>query len=752
MRILSGIALSFMAASPALSQDERIVISAGEHDNYSRIAFHQSGGDIAIEQTGRTVRLRNVTPGASFDFSNINDRRKAYRILSAKKVSGGDGEAIELLLNCDCSVRTSTLGNGKFVLDVLSSAPEKTATAPQTLDQKVEAATERVGQAPSQEDILSVAQAHDQMVALLKQAASEGLITIKGDGASETANESPAQPSEPAERIALQEPPAGETPQETSEPEPHPAAVPVTHASTEPVSTAACVANTDLIIDGAALEENPLVAIAELQSQLAGDDGEHGAAARQLIDGYLSIGFGDEALALLSDNGAGDTVLADIARTVAERDVSDTGPLLGAQNCRGAHALWQAAANAPEAALAQYQRAGDAIETLPTRLRALIATRLAMKFVAIGAMGEAEELYNIAAALVEKPGPDLQYIRARLDQDPAHSEDVRDTLLEIAGSNSGASDDALLTLADSYSRREAQPHEGFTEDIGALARLGGSSRAMLAEADAWAKLGNLDAALFLLQSVSQKSGDDLHASRVSAQTIFDEALVSEDDQLRAAALEAFLKHKAWFAPDQLATGAKTKTARASQEFGLPNLAFSLLNNIKDRYDAEFMKTKAAAALAAGYVQDAIATAAPYAADPAFGEIVVKANLAGGQYNAALAAAGTLKDETLKAAWTSQAGWMARSWASAAESFRALDPNTLDERTALQFSLTAYKANASAPPAAADAVLSQSNETLAAGTRSLFSTPAQGSALQRSRQEVENANREIQMIEEILSDG
>jgi len=752
MRILSGIALTLLSVSPALAQGERIVISAGEHDNYSRIAFHQSGADIAIEQTGRTVRLHNITPGASFDFSNINDRRKAYRIISAKTVSDGDGDAIELLLNCDCSVRTSTLGNGKFVLDVLASAPAKTAGAPQSPDQKAEAAAQRVGQTPSQEDILSVEQAHDQMVALLKQAANEGLITIKSSNASPTTPEPSTQASEPAERIALQEPPANETPQEKTDPEPQPATVPVTQASAEPNLTAPCVANQDLIIDGAEFEENPLVAIADLQTQLAAGDEDSGASVRQLVHGYISIGFGDEALALLTDNGAGDTILADIARAVAERDINETGRLLGAQNCRGAHALWQAAASAPSDALAQYRRSGKSIEALPTRLRGLIATRLAMKLVSIGAMSEAEELYNIAAALVEKPGPDLEYVRARIDQNPEHSEEVRDKLLEIAGSNSGASADALLALADSYSNREAQPHDGFTEDIGALAKLGGSSRAMLAEADAWAKLGNVDAALFLLQSVAQKSSGDLNAARVSAQKIFDDAFAHGDEQLRAAALDAFLEHKTWFAPEQLATGVKTKTARVSQDFGLPNLAFSLLNNIKDRYDAEFMKTKAAAALAAGYVQDAIATAAPYAADPGFGEIVVRANLAGGQYNAALAAAGTLKDETLKAAWTSQAGWMARSWASAADSFRALDPNMLDERTALQFALTAYKTNASAPPAAADAVLSQTNETLAAGARSLFSKPAPGSALQRSRQEVENATLEIQMIEEILNDG
>ena len=42
MRILPGIAFSLIAASPALAQSERVVISAGEHDNYSRIAFHQS--------------------------------------------------------------------------------------------------------------------------------------------------------------------------------------------------------------------------------------------------------------------------------------------------------------------------------------------------------------------------------------------------------------------------------------------------------------------------------------------------------------------------------------------------------------------------------------------------------------------------------------------------------------------------------------------------------------------------------------
>ncbi len=788
MRTLFFITCASLQIASAAAETTPVVISAGEHDGYSRIAFHGDGANITVTQSGRRVTLHNVNRDTSFDMASINDRRKAYRILAAKPVRSNGKDAIELVLNCDCAVRTMTLGNGKFVLDVMadakptqqvaqaanptpkqSPAPAPVETPAQPTDEKVQSALERIGGTPSKEDILSVTQAHNQMVALLQQAASEGLITIKGDQEKATpvapkpnVIEEPAQqaahtPDENDTHIAE---PAIETasapdqdPDQSQTAAPIAGATPVTNASATIHRTASCLPDTYIGINAAEFEEAPLVAISKLQAELNnGDEMENEETILRLVDGYLSIGFGEEALALLVDNNAGHDIKAEIARVIAEQDLPSDSRLLRAQNCTDTHALWQAVASKQADTAMYYRRSAQAIETLPRRLRALVATRLAIKLIAADAYGDAEKLYQVAVASTEHPGADLDYVRARLDQHAGNGDGTHDTLLEIASGNTGASDDALLALADSYANRDARPHDGFTEDIGALAKLGGSTQATLAEADAWAKLGNVDAALFLLQSVGQKSDLDLDSARRSAKAIFEDAFANGDDAVRTSALAAFLKHQSWFAPEQSEVEIKIASAHESQNSGLPNLAFSLLDNIEGRQDTAFLKTKAAAALDAGYAQEAIAIAAPYTTDPAFGEIVVKANLNDGQYNAALAAAGALADDTAKAIWASRAAWMARSWASAAESFRALDPNVLDENAALQFALTAYKTNAAAIPPAVEAVLSTSNETLSAGLRSMFIKSNRGSALQRGRENVSGAENEIKMIEEILSDG
>ncbi len=793
MRTLFFITCASLQIATASAQSGPVVVTAGEHDGYSRIAFQGDGADISVAQSGRRVTLKNVGRGNAFDMTSINDRRKAYRILAARSIQSNGQDAIELTLNCDCAVRTMTLGNGKFVLDVVADsiptqkvtqatqlmpepaaeqapvrAPEKEPEQPK--DEKVQSALERIGGTPSKDDILSVTQAHNQMVALLQQAASEGLITIKSDqekvapipvaeSTNPTVTEEPAHqsasrlPEENTDHDAAPDVKTAAAPNENHTLAAEVAATPVTNASTTIHRTASCLPDTYIGIDGTEFEEEPLVAIAELQSALdTGGEMKNEETILKLVDGYLSIGFGEEALSLLLDNNAGHDIKAEVARVIAEQDLPSDSRLLRAQNCTDTHALWQAVASKQSDTATYFRRSGQAIETLPRRLRALVATRMAIKLIAADAYGDAEKLYQIALASNDHPGADLEYVRARLDQRSGEPGTSHDTLLEIASGNTNASDDALLALADSYAKRDAQPHDGFTEDIGALAKIGGSTQATLAEADAWAKLGNVDAALFLLQSVGQKSDLDLDSARRSAQAIFDDAFSNGDASVRASALAAFLKHESWFAPEQRAINIKIASANESQNSGLPNLAFSLLDKIEGHQDTAFLKTKAAAALDAGFEQEAIAIAAPHTADPAFGEIVVKANLNNGQYNAALAAAGALADETAKATWASRAAWMARSWTSAAESFRALDPNVLDENTALQFALTAYKNNAASIPPAVDAVLSSSNQTLSAGIRSIFNNSNGGSALQRGRENVSDADNEIKMIEEILSDG
>jgi len=767
MRRIYLVLITIFVASPAFAAGGSVLVSAGEHNGYSRIAFETNGSEVTVAQNGRTVRLLNLNPSVSFDLKNINDRRKAYRILNAKIVQTQSGKDLELTLTCDCAVRSSVLDNGKFILDVLDSAPapkavEPTATTAQTQEppktlsreeQSAERAAERIGTPPSQEDILSVAQARNQMVELLKQAASEGLITIKGDNTAAAPSKSTHKKNLPDSRIIMNLPDSADPTTTVSVDDAPALPTPITNASLNSPGKGICQPDGMFLIDGADFVEDPLIEISTLQALLADEeDSNRVDVVQKLVAGLLSIGFGEEALALLTDNGRQDSIRADVARIIAERDLPTESPLRTAKNCQGAHALWQAVISEPERTNGLYQRSGAAIEMLPHRLRALIATRIAINLVAAEAWDSAEKLYEVAMADVEHPGPDLEFVRARLDQRLDDPEAARDTLLRIAAGNSNSSADALLALADSYAKNEATPHEGFTEDIGALAKLGGSSQAMLAEAGAWARLGNVNASLFLLRSVGKKSRSDLQSARKSAQTVFDDVFTSDDEQTLAGGLDAFLQHKEWFAPDQRAVETRLASANTSQEFGLPNLALSLLNEIKNRDDKQYLKAKATAALTAGVIAEAIRTAAPLSADPSFGEIIVDANVRNGDYDSAIAAAANIADSTLNAAWTSRAAWLARSWKTAAVGFRALDPNMLNENTALQFALTAYKVKEQSLPSAAEAVLSQENTSLTEGLRSIFAEPPEGTALQRSQQQVESSSREIQMIQEILNNG
>lgn len=727
------------------------VVSAGEHGNYSRAVFDNTGGDVSLRQDGRIIRLSNVNPAAVYDFQNINVRRKAHRIISAKTTDDNGRQTIELQLTCDCTVRTSTLQNGKFVVDIIdaSSAPAPKSVVQKNTEEKL-----------TQDDLLSVEEAHNQMVALLKEAAREGLITIRDDiekndeAKSVETGEAATQPEMliPPENTP---PPATQKVDKLAQAEMSAAPLHTTQVSAETESenhSFSCLNDGRFFIDGSALEDEPLVRIAELQTALAAADGENRTEnVQNLVFGFLSIGFGEEALALLNDSGSGDTLFADIARIVAEQPVDPNGPLMGPENCRGAHALWQAASSEPSQAAAIYPRSGDTIRVLPTRLKRLIATQLASKMIAAEAWGQAEALFATASEGVENLGPELEYVRARLEKARGEDAAARDALLEIASQNNKAADDALLALADTYAREKITPHDGFKEDIGAVAKVHGSSRAAIAEASSWADLGNIEAALMILQSVASKSPEDQHAAQEMARTVLSNALTGDELKQKISALDAYVAHRGWLSVDGN-DALRLQAARSAFDFALPNLAYALLDETGGQTNGAVLRDKAQAALAAGYANDAITLAAPYASEEGFAEIIVSANIDKSEYHAALAAAAGVRNTESKAAMTARAAWLARSWQSALRNYQALDPNSLTARTALQYALSAYMAQQKTLPAGAEAALSSQSEILTAGLRALFAEPVQGSALERSRQEAERTTQEIRMFEEILSDG
>lgn len=749
----------FIAASllllpgAAIAAGGTISVSAGEHDDYSRIAFSTDDDTPFVQQKDRRVRVYNIDQSALYTLDEINIFRKAYRVAGAKIIQTESGKALEIVLNCDCTARANISHTGKFYIDIYETkaskplAPGADVPVPQT-------GKTAKNHSSLAADRLSVEQARQQMVALLEQAAEEGLVTIKGADPAET--ESGGAPAnlnrEGSPNIHDRRPDAapsvGKAVQDKSRSTPGVAA-----GSTEEKSELRCLPDSAFALEGEDFDKEPLVQIATLQAQLAD---AKGAAAREvmhhLVKGYLSIGFGEEALGVLIDYDESDSLYADMARVIAEREPQSDSALAYAQNCSGAHALWQAAAVDVEDIEKQYVKSNGALLQLPKRLRAVIATRLALKTIAAEAWPTTKELHDIAQAASGHPTPELLYIKARLDEQDGNTQTSRDSLLDIASHNSDASDEAALALAESYLDGKSEPYPGFTEDIGAIAKMHPSTKVALIEAKAWAELGNIEAALFLLRSVADKSPDDITLVRDRAISIIDRAISSADPRQQLSALDAVLLHKDWLALPSIAPDRIIKFARLAREYGLPNLSYFLASQSPREDGAALSYERALAALSADMLEDAIRNSAPYTEDSRFREILVKAELAGGQYHAALANAAALPDPEQKAALTARAGWFARSWGSAVRAFKNLDPNLFDENAALRYALAAYMAQESSLPPVVEAMFSNSNSHVAAGLQSLFSSSSKDSALERSRQSVDSASQEIIMIEEVLSDG
>ncbi len=753
IRSIFFISAAALAPSSVLGADPSIAISAGEHGDFSRIVIDGDDPDLAIETSGRVILLRNIDDTGLIDLGDINDRQKAFRIDHAKR-TGAD--TIELQMNCDCAVRTLRAPDGKTVIDITGSS-QRASNASAAEDPVRPAEAPPNEKRVTLEDTLTVAQAHDRMMDLLQQAADDGLVMLK---AAPTAPASDDRHD--ANSAVLREPPSKTANVENKKPA-YDAAIPAAAQSIVQASAVAppavepaprqCLEDHVLTIDGADFEDNPLVEIEALQLRLAETTGaEKDAVSRKLANGFLAIGFGEEALAVLKDKNADAAALFEVAQAVAERTLDPSGALLGATSCSGAHALWQAVADTGAAAPSHYERSGRAVETLPTRLKILIATRLAVKMADVEAWEPAQDLFEIAAGDSDKLSPELKYVRTRLDDHGAKDAASRESLLEVATKNSSASDEALLALAESYAEQGGIPHDGFVEDIGALAKIGGSSRAAFFEAYSWAAAGNLDAAMLLLKNEAPKSPDNAEMAAASASAMISRALSGEDSLLKVAALEAYLIHESWIDPDTMRRDVRALAADAAFSVGLPNLSFDLLVKAGAAPDRETGERLATAALAAGDANAAIRFAAPHATDPAFGALVAKANIQQMNYHAALATAATISDEKVRAHLKSRAGWLSRNWRAATEGFRGVDPSEFDDAAAIRYGLAAYMSGDTSLPGAVDAALSTQAAAIKAGLNSLFQKTAEGPALQRARALSSATTNEIYAFEEILNDG
>ena len=715
------------AAGAALADGE-IKLSAGEHSDYSRIVIPGGATDVFVDNAARTVDIRFASGDPIVDLSDVNGKHKAYRVVGARKIVDSNGAFVRLTLNCDCLVASTQLASGKLVVDIADAKPIA-AAAEEPAPQEAEAS-------PGGDDV-SVEEARSRMRDLLQRAANEGFITMRGaDPAPADAPLPKAAPPVKVDAPTLKAPP----------PPPPP----------EPVATADCQPDSAFAIDGGRFDEDPLGAIAEFRAALdEAPELKRNAVADDFARGYLAIGFGEEALALLADRGEKDSLLADMARVVAERPLSNSGPLMGALECNGAHALWQAAAAEPERAAKAAEGFADALSALPKRLRTLLAARIAKKLIDAGAWSEANTVYRIAGEHSEYAEDDLRYVAARLLDHEGEGGEGEELLRDVASGASEASQDALLALAARYAAEGGAP-EGLIEDLGALATTAKGSpiggEAALHEGLIWIAGGNIEAGVFLLRSAAESSEGLAAKASAEAGRAIGEAFASDDPAHRLAALRAFVEYRTFVERAGPAPEMRAKAAETAVEVGLPNLALRLLGSDADSGDRARALLKARAALAADQPEPALASAAPYADDPEFAAIVVKANLQLDRNYAALAAASAAPEGPAKAEMMALAAWRAGDYASAARAYGKVDPTKLSVEDAVHYALSAYMAGEADMPPAAEAVLSRDDKASLDGLKSLFAKGQDGPVVERGKALAESAAGEITFIRELLGHG
>ncbi|MBY0420934.1 MAG: hypothetical protein K2Q06_01435, partial [Parvularculaceae bacterium] len=299
-----------LVAPPAQSAGGRAVATAGEHKGFSRVVVN--GAAASVAQSGRTVTIA-LDGARDADITALRGR-KSTRVTSARVLSAGAGSKIVLDLACDCRARTMRLDDGRFVVDIYDAASiPQVARAegnvgakpnPATSVAEKSASAEAVGSSPvissppGKAGKVSVDEARKRMVALLQQAADDGLIAVRPNAReltprAETVAQPTARPTQPTNASLPSKPPA-----EAARPAPDVARIdPPAPARATSRGPNACLPDPAFAIDARAFKDDPLGAIADLQKQLQeAEVDEERDVSLKLALGYLSIGFGEEAL------------------------------------------------------------------------------------------------------------------------------------------------------------------------------------------------------------------------------------------------------------------------------------------------------------------------------------------------------------------------------------------------------------------------------------------------------------------------
>lgn len=648
MRRVAGIpaaillVLAFATAAASQTDDgpvDRILVRAGEHSGFSRLAFDLD--DLVgweVRRDGRRLRVSFENRRVAFDTRQIFPERRVTRVTSARDTGTG---VLELALSCDCDAQAYLFGDDMLVVDLRQASPPSDAAAqaraptsaaapsPRTEETAPPGAGDDVSDAPvaapdegataAAAPPVTVEEARQRLLEQLARAADQGLIELRapddGRGSDALAPEIAGEDDE-----GIVAPEGGRAPTEadaaplseharTSAPDgdepdaPRPDAgvhlsartafdpMPWPELPRRASPPAGCPEPAWLDprrwSDGAG--EAPadwLERLATRRSSLVSElDRVSLSEAAVLARLQIGLGLGAEArqtLDLASATGVEAALLRDLAAVADGEAPAAEGPLAGGGACGGALEIWRLAAGLAPASAQPDPQAEETVlrlfEEMPLHLRRLLAPRALETLLAAGRIDAAERLRLRLARAPGDHGVEWRLASARLALARGDAARGEAALAALSDEGGTSGDSALLELAERrLERGEALPAD-VVERLGAAAtaRRGEALGRRLLVAEMRARAGKGELAALFDAAAGRLGAGRADAAAIEAALRGTLETVSAERVGPAVFAETVLANAAILGEDVPWDAARRRLAAQFIAIGLPNIAPTFL--------------------------------------------------------------------------------------------------------------------------------------------------------------------------------
>ncbi|SEO07587.1 hypothetical protein SAMN04490248_101257 [Salinihabitans flavidus] len=497
-----------------------VPVRTGDHADFTRLVLTLPDSETGwrLRKRGQGYRLTLEAEGIEYDLSESFVRISRERLADLRAV-GGD-RALDLLLNCGCSVRSFRFGDRHLVVDIqdtkgtgtgheahvfgfgLPAVDSPTPRAKLRFARAVPRRTPERFPRPSADAAVSANLptprgedwlGNEGFFERQKQVRTARIKLLEGLG--KAATQGLLDPVERVGRQVLRVPDTRERQDSTSAPPSPPAeskgglpnvnmaaqtsidqAVEQTFdALRTQASDVRCLTSAAVAIQDWADDRSMAAQLADWRGKLYGEfDKPDIASVTGLARLYLHFGFGAEAeqiLKLAQAESPRHDVLFAMARMMDHNSVGRVNPFAGQLTCDGGAALWSLLAEeTPEAAGNVNVRAVlQAFSVLPAHLRLHLGPRLNERFIARQDVEASQAILKATERGAEAPDARVHMAEAQLDMSTGDMAAAEKNLDKVVASNSELSPAALVDLIESRHEQGESLREDLAALVGAMA-------------------------------------------------------------------------------------------------------------------------------------------------------------------------------------------------------------------------------------------------------------------------------------------